>query len=62
VAVAFAQSIGLLAVVIEGKLEAGFGVAGDGEECVGSVVAYGSLTGELEAEFVGIEVEAPVEI
>jgi hypothetical protein len=48
--------------VIEGKLEAGFGVAGDGEECVGSVVAYGSLTGELEAEFVGIEVEAPVEI
>jgi hypothetical protein len=48
--------------VVEGELEAGLGISGDGEESVGSVVTDGGLAGELEAEFVGVEVEATVEV
>jgi hypothetical protein len=51
-----------LAVVVEGELQARLGVAGDGEEGVGSVVADGALADELEAELVGVEVETPIEV
>jgi hypothetical protein len=61
-AVAFAQSVGIFAVVVEGELEAGLGVAGDGKESVGGIVTDGGLAGELETELVGVEVEATVEV
>lgn len=61
-AVAFAQGVGLIAVMVEGELEAGFGITGDGEEGVGGLVADGDLAGELEPELVGVKVEAAIEV
>jgi hypothetical protein len=60
VAVAFAQGVGLFAVVVEGELEAGLGIAGDGEEGVGGFLADGVFAGELEPELVGVKVEAAI--
>lgn len=62
VTVAFTERVRLAPVVVEGEFQAGFGVAGDGEEGVGGVVSDGDLPREFETELVGIEVDAPVEI
>src|SRR5215216_3725359 len=62
VAVAFTQSVGFLATVVQGQLQARLGIAGHGEESVRRVIADGNLAGELEAQFVGVEVYAAVEV
>src|SRR5215210_2456505 len=62
VAVACPEFVGLILVVIEGELQSGLGVAGHGEEGVGRIVSYRRFTGELQAQFVRVEIYAPVEI
>jgi len=62
VTVAFAQRVGFVASVVQGQFQARFRVAGYGEEGVGRVVADGYLASKLKAQFVGVEVYAPVKI
>src|SRR5215208_4676258 len=62
VAVACPELVGLLLVVVEGKLQSGLGVAWHGEEGVGRIIADRRLAGKLQAKLVRVEIYAPVEI
>src|SRR5215216_481410 len=62
VAVACAELVGLVLVVVEGELQSGLGVAWHGEEGVGRVVTDRCLAGEFQAKLVRVEVYALVEI
>jgi hypothetical protein len=62
VTVAFAQRVGFFAPVVQGQFQARFGVARNGEKGVGCISADGYLSSKLEAQFVGVEVYATVEI